>query len=211
VSKKKSKAQRSHERLVQIELRQQELLLTQAQVEHDEFMAKRAGQFFLHGDITAESSEALIQEMEAYVIAAIGGETTSIALHINSEGGDLSAGLAIHDTLRGFSGAGVQVVTGIRGEACSMAAVVVQAGDYRIMGGASRMMLHQVSSGGAGTTSEIRRQVEHLEATDRALAELFANRSGKFTADWLELQIHDRDLWFTAQEALERGLVDAIA
>jgi ATP-dependent Clp protease protease subunit len=209
VSKKKSKAERLHERLAAIELRQQEIALRQAEAEHDEFQAARVGNFYLFGDIDEESAAKLIKEMDAW-FAAHGPENETISLTLNSEGGELAAGLAIHDALRTYSTLGLEVCIGVRGEACSMAAVVLQAGDYRIMGKASRIMLHQVSSGGAGATSEIRRQVEHLEATDRALAELFANRSGKFTADWLELQIHDRDLWFTPAEALERGLVDAI-
>ena len=90
-----------------------------------------------------------------------------------------------------------------------MAAVVAQAGDTRLMGAASRMMLHQVSSGGAGTTAELRRQVEHLESTDNAIAELIAKRSG-LDAKWLSVEILDRDLWFTPTEALEAGLIDYI-
>lgn len=182
-------------------------------LEHAEFISKTVGMFYLHGEVTAESALGLIQEMERWsVLNALRDDPQPhLTLHINSEGGELAAGLSIHDTLRGLSLTGLHIITGIRGEACSMAAVVSQAGDRRVIGPSSRMMLHQVSSGGAGTTAEIRRQSEHLEATDKTIAELFAKRSGKFSVEWLEQEILDRDRWFTPAEALKVGLVDAIA
>jgi len=181
--------------------------------EHAEFVAKSSGMFYLHGEVTAESALELIKEMELWAVTNVLSSEPSpqLTLHINSEGGELAAGLSIHDTLRGLARMGLQITTGVRGEACSMAAVVLQAGDRRLIGPASRLMLHQVSSGGAGTTAEIRRQSEHLQATDKAIAELFAKRSGKFSVEWLEKEILDRDRWFTPAEALEVGLVDGIA
>jgi len=204
VSKKKI------ETAISVHARLAELELAQAELEHTREMARHAGNFYLLGDITLESAGELVKEMDAWV-AAFSSEEDTISLLINSEGGELAAGLLIHDALRAYNTIGLHVVTGIRGEACSMAAVVAQAGDTRLIGAASRMMLHQVSSGGAGSTREIRDQVEHLESTDKALAELFAKRSGKFTADALAAEILHRDLWLTATEALERGLVDRIA
>ena len=204
---KKSAVGTLQDELTATELR---LEIERAEWEHDAFLAERAGNFYLFGDIDADSAATLIKEMELWY-TAYGDKYDTISLFLNSEGGELAAGLAIHDTLRGLSSIGAHVNVGVRGEACSMAAVVLQAGDTRLMGGASRLMIHQVSSGGAGTTAEIRRQSEHLQATDKALAELFAKRSGKFSAEWLEKEILDRDRWFTPAEALEVGLVDAIA
>ena len=196
--------------LDEIEYREREMAAERAELEHDAFLGERAGNFYLFGDIDGDSAEKLIREMDLWW-ASWGGRHDSISLTINSEGGELAAGLAIHDVLRSYSALGLEVCVGVRGEACSMAAVVLQAGDSRIMGPASRLMIHQVSSGGAGTTAEIRRQSEHLQATDKAIAELFAKRSGKFSVEWLEKEILDRDRWFTPAEALEVGLVDGIA
>jgi ATP-dependent Clp protease protease subunit len=196
--------------LDEIEYREREMAAERAELEHDAFLAERAGGFYLFGDIDADSAEKLIREMELWFIA-YGHRHEAMCLFLNSEGGELAAGLAIHDTLRSYSALGLHVSVGVRGEACSMAAVVLQAGDSRIIGPASRLMLHQVSSGGAGTTAEIHRQAAHLRETDKAIAELFAKRSGKFSVEWLEKEILDRDRWFTPAEALEVGLVDSIA
>jgi len=192
-----------------IERREREMEAERAEMEHDAFLAERAGGFYLFGEIDPDGAEKLIREMELWFIA-YGHKHDSMCLFVNSEGGELAAGLAIHDTLRSYSSLGLHVSVGVRGEACSMAAVVLQAGDTRIIGPASRLMLHQVSSGGSGSTIELYRQVDHLQATDRALAELFAKRSGKFTPEWLEAEILNKDRWFTPAEALEVGLVDAI-
>lgn len=197
------------DKLATMELRERQLQIEQAEWEHDAFLAERAGNFYLFGEIDPENSFKLIQDMEKWWVA-YGDKYDTISLTLNSEGGELASGLAIHDTLRAFSTLGAHVNVGVRGEACSMAAVVLQAGDTRLMGAASRLMLHQVSSGGTGTTAEIRRQSEHLEATDKAIAELFAKRSGVFTVEWLEKEILDQDRWFGPAEALEVGLIDYI-
>ena len=203
-------SKKKFEAAMDVQARLGEIELAQAEMDHAKELARHAGNFYLVGDITLESAAELVREMDTWV-TAFREDYDTISLVINSEGGELAAGLFIHDALRAYSAIGLKVVTGVRGEACSMAAVVLQAGDCRMVGAASRIMLHQVSSGGAGSTREIRDQVEHLEDTDLALADLFAKRSGKFTAEWLEAEIRHRDRWFTPAQALEAGLVDHIA
>jgi ATP-dependent Clp protease protease subunit len=69
-------------------------------------------------------------------------------------------------------------------------------------------MMHQPSAGIGGTTADIAIQAESIEYTKRAIEQIIAERTGQP----VETIAHDsdRDRWFTAQQALDYGMVDAI-
>jgi ATP-dependent Clp protease protease subunit len=69
-------------------------------------------------------------------------------------------------------------------------------------------MMHQPSGGLGGTASDIRIQAEQMLYTKAKMAELIARHTGQ-TVETIERD-SDRDRWFTADEALEYGLVDEV-
>ncbi len=131
-----------------------------------------------------------------------------VTLLINSPGGSVSAGLGVYDTMRMISNDVVTIATGL---AASMGQFLLTAGTRgkRFAQPHARILLHQGSAGLQGSPIDIAIQAENLDHVNRVMTELTAEHTGQ-SYD----QVHadsDRDRWFTAQEALAYGFVDAIA
>ncbi|MEY4366279.1 MAG: ATP-dependent Clp protease proteolytic subunit [Actinomycetota bacterium] len=130
-----------------------------------------------------------------------------IWLYINSPGGSVTAGMAIYDTMQFVS---CDVATVCMGLAASMGQFLLTAGaaGKRYTLPNARIMMHQPLAGLRGQASDIAIQAEQLRYTKKRMAELIAHHSGqsieKIQAD------SERDNWFTADEAKEYGLVDAV-
>lgn len=130
-----------------------------------------------------------------------------IFLYINSPGGSISAGMAIYDTMQYIKN---DVVTIAMGMAASMGQFLLTAGakGKRFSLPNANILMHQPSAGLGGSATDIRIQAEQLLRTKKRMSELIAFHSGQsfeqITAD------SDRDRWFTPEEALEYGLIDAI-
>ena len=133
--------------------------------------------------------------------------TRDISLYINSPGGSVTAGMAIDDTM---AYSPCDIATYAMGLAASM-------GQFLLTGGTkgkryalphARIMMHQPSAGVGGTAADIAIQAEQFAQTKREMAELIAEHSGQ-TFEQITKD-SDRDRWFTAQQALEYGLVDHV-
>jgi ATP-dependent Clp protease protease subunit len=132
-----------------------------------------------------------------------------IEIVFNSPGGSVFAGWMLFDVIRGLSRAGHPVTTIAQGMAASMAGILLQAGDVRVIGAESYLMLHEVSTGAIGKVSEIQDTAKLAERLTRQACEVFARKS-TLSAEELYERMSRRDLWLQAEEALELGLVDEI-
>ena len=130
-----------------------------------------------------------------------------ISLYINSPGGSVSAGLAIFDTMRLIPN---DVSTLAMGLAASMGQFLLTAGTpgKRYALPHSRILMHQGSAGIGGTAVDVQIQAENLEYIKGLMTRLTAEQSGQDEAT-IERDA-DRDRWFTAEQAVDYGLVDAI-
>jgi ATP-dependent Clp protease protease subunit len=72
----------------------------------------------------------------------------------------------------------------------------------------SRILMHQGSAGIRGTAVDVQIQAENLEYVKALMHRLTAEHSGQDVAT-IERD-SDRDRWFTADQAVEYGLVDAV-
>jgi ATP-dependent protease ClpP protease subunit len=107
---------------------------------------------------------------------------------------------------------GVQLNTVITGYAYSMGAIVFQAGDHRMMGVYSTMMLHSSSWMLSGEDEKIFHDYALLaEHNRRLVSELFFRRTGLHTARWWEKYIYSgRDRFLSAADCLKLHLVDDV-
>ena len=130
-----------------------------------------------------------------------------IHLYINSPGGSVNAGMALYDTMRFVD---CDVATYGMGLAASMGQFLLTAGTpgKRHALPHTRVMMHQPSAGVGGTQTDIAIQAELFTRQKREVDELQARHSGQ-PVEQIERDC-DRDRWFTAQEALEYGLVDHV-
>ena len=130
-------------------------------------------------------------------------EGDEIEVYINSPGGIIDVGSEIYTLLR----AQKNVKIFITGEACSAASIVAMAG-YCAMSPTALMMVHCVSSGARGNHSTMEHAAEMLRTADRALSTAYIAKTGMSEAEVLEMMEHET--WLTAEQAKERGLVDAV-
>ena len=130
-----------------------------------------------------------------------------ISLYINSPGGSVTAGMAIYDTMRLVPN---DVSTLAMGFAASMGQFLLCVGakGKRYSLPNARIMMHQPSAGIGGTAADIAIQAESHEYTKHRIEEITAEHTGQ-TPETIARD-GDRDRWFTAQQALDYGMVDHI-
>lgn len=129
----------------------------------------------------------------------------TINVHINSPGGDVFEGIAIHNALASYP---ATVNTYVDGLAASAASFIAQAGATRTMGKYAQMMIHDPSGGVWGRAKEMRRMADLLDKIRDTIIGMYADRSGDSKIDWAGMM--DAETWMTAEEAVEFGLADGI-
>lgn len=127
-----------------------------------------------------------------------------IEVYINSPGGVIDVGSEIYTLLKGRKD---NVKIYITGEACSAASVAAMAA-YCEMSPTALMMVHCVSTYAEGNHSSLEHTAEVLRTADRALCSAYVDKSGMTEEEALEMMEHTT--WLTAEQALERGLIDAV-
>lgn len=159
---------------------------------------------WLGDEVSQENANAICAQM---LLLAAEDPDSDIYLYINSPGGSVTAGMAIYDTMQYVK---PDVVTVAMGMAASMGQFLLTAGTKgkRFATPHARILMHQPLGGVQGTASEVRINADLILAMKQELAQITAERTGhtleEITRD------ADRDHWFTAQEALEYGFIDAV-
>ena len=130
-----------------------------------------------------------------------------IYLYINSPGGVVTAGMAIHDTMQYIR---PRVGTVCVGQAASMGSFLLAAGEpgMRMATTNARIMVHQPSGGAQGMASDIEIQAKEILRIRASMNELYAKYTGKSVAD-IEKAM-DRDTFLAADEAKAFGIVDEV-
>jgi ATP-dependent Clp protease protease subunit len=130
-----------------------------------------------------------------------------IYLYINSPGGVVTAGLAIHDTMQYIR---PRVGTLCIGQAASMGSFLLAAGEpgMRVATTNSRIMVHQPSGGAQGMAADIEIQAREILRMRHRLNSLYA----KYTGQPIEAieKAMDRDKFLEADEAKEFGIIDEV-
>lgn len=130
-----------------------------------------------------------------------------ITVFINSPGGSADAGFAIYDLLRFIKPPVTTVVNGL----CASAGILIHlAGDKkrRFCLPESRFMIHQPSTMGRGTASDLDITAKEILKLRDRYNKIIAEACGKQAADVLESA--RRDFWLDAGQALEYGLVHKV-
>lgn len=130
-----------------------------------------------------------------------------IFMYINSPGGVVTAGMAIHDTMQYIR---PRVGTVCIGQAASMGSFLLAAGEpgMRIAMTNARIMIHQPSGGAQGMASDIEIQAKEILRIRHRMNTLYAKYTGK-PIEVIEKAM-DRDKFLEADEAKEFGLIDEV-
>ena len=134
-------------------------------------------------------------------------DKANITVRLNSCGGDLYTGIAIHNTLKGLKGHKTVIVEGI---AASAASVIMCAGDEVQVYPGSMVMIHGV----AGlfydymTLADLKLAIKSFDAAEKAIAEIYSVKTGT-AADTLRSMI-TKETWMVGQEAVDKGFANTL-
>jgi ATP-dependent Clp protease protease subunit len=134
-------------------------------------------------------------------------DKADITMHIDSPGGSVKSGLSMVDVMEYIS---CDIRTVNTGMAASMGSVLLGAGTKgkRSSLRFSKTMLHQTSGGAGGNIQDARINMIEWEKTNKILFELLGSYCNK-SAEQVMLDA-TRDLWLSAEEALEYQIIDEI-
>lgn len=143
------------------------------------------------GGITAKSFSDTLREL---------GDVKALDIYINSPGGSVFDGIAIHNQIRRFNGERIVHIDGI---AASIASVIAMAGDEIRIAANGMIMIHDPWGVAIGTAGDMRKTAESLDKVrDTILDTYIAKTAGKREqiSDWMAAET-----WMNADEAVERG------
>lgn len=159
--------------------------------------------------LVGEVTDALAVQVNSQLRYLNNRSNDDITLIINSPGGSVTAGMAIHDVMNAIES---DVCTVCEGMAASMGAFLLAAGaqSKRKAYPNAEVMIHQPLLGGgiSGQATDIALTAEHILRTKSKINRILAQNTGKTETEIASDT--ERDNWFTADEALEYGLIDEI-
>lgn len=133
-------------------------------------------------------------------------DAKSVDVRINSPGGDVFDGIAIHNALVAHP---ATVNVHVDGVAASIASVIAMAGNKVTMARGSQMMIHEGHTVAVGAAADMRKQADLLDTVSDTIAGFYAERAGGSIGDWRGRM--RKETWYSAEEAVQAGLVDEVA
>ena len=177
--------------------------------DYDIFLPTRT--LFFFSDIDENNVHTLIKNL--HILDNSGTETVTIKLY--SEGGDVTAGLSAINAIRAMKSY-VRIVC--YGEVSSMATVLLQAADERVMMPDSILMIHEGSQSISGHPKNNEAWLKYYKQMDNRCYEIYLEKINdkrrqikkkKMTKEELK-KLLEFDSILTAQQAVSLGLADRI-
>lgn len=166
------------------------------------------GEIFIYGDITRyrwDEEDTTANSFKEDLNAL--GDVSIINLYINSPGGSVFEGVAIHNMLKRHK---AKVNVYIDALAASIASVIAMAGDTIFMPKNAMMMIHNPWTFAMGNAKELRKVADDLDRISVSAIETYLQKAGdKLDEDTLK-QMLDDETWLSADEAFEYGLCDVV-
>jgi len=154
------------------------------------------GADFFGGGITAKMvTDAIAQA----------GHFESITLSINSPGGDLFEGVAIHNVLKA---SGKPVNVEIIGLAASAASLIAMAGGNIVAMPGSVMMVHEAMAFCQGYSADMTKMAAVLDTVTSSAADLYVAKTKLSKTKVMALM--EAETWMEPKEAVELGFADEV-
>jgi ATP-dependent Clp protease, protease subunit len=168
----------------------------------------RLRDIYLIGDIDKDSARLVIERLREL---ANDGKRP-ITLYINSAGGNVTDGLAIHDAVRHLVLRGVEITIVVQGMAYSMGSVVLQAASpgRRLAFPHSWIMIHEPAKwAGWQSTTAAAQHLDRLKQMQSQIYRILSYRSGKPLRQIIR-DTKRTDFYLDAAKAKEYGLIDEV-
>ena len=167
---------------------------------------EKTGELTLYGEISNETwwgDEVTPKEFKADLDNL--GDIGTLNIYINSPGGDVFAGQAIHSMLKRHPSHKNVYIDGL---AASIASVIAMSGDTIFMPKNAMMMIHNPWTIGMGNAIEFRKLAEDLDKIRESLVAAYEGHSTLTRDEIIELM--DEETWLTATECEEYGFCDVV-
>jgi ATP-dependent protease ClpP protease subunit len=128
-----------------------------------------------------------------------------VVVNINSPGGDMFEGLAIYNLLREHKG---EVTVRVLGVAASAASVIAMGADKVQIARSAFLMIHNAWVVAVGNRHDMRAMADTLEPFDRAMADIYAARTGEEMKAIGKLM--DSETWIGGSDAVDQGFADSL-
>jgi ATP-dependent Clp protease protease subunit len=168
----------------------------------------RLRDIYLIGDIEKETARQCIERLRELA----SDNQRPINVYINSAGGNVTDGLAIHDAIRHVISRGVEVTIVVQGMAYSMGSIVLQAASEgrRLAFPHSWIMIHEPAKwAGWQSTTAAAQHLERLKQMQDQIYKILSTRSGKPLRQIIR-DTKRTDFYLDAPNAKEYGLIDEI-
>ena len=155
---------------------------------------------WIHGSIGDWDIDAidLIQALQSV-------SEQDVQLRVLSDGGSVYQGLGMYNAIKAHKGKTSAIVDGV---AASIASYLIMACDEVQMPQNAKLMIHNPSMGAWGGESELESALTQLKNAKTTIAEGYADKSGLSLDDVLAAMV--KETWYTAEQALEAGLIDKV-
>lgn len=130
---------------------------------------------------------------------------SELEVHLNSPGGDVFDGLAIHSSLSQHPASVTVIVDGL---AASAASFIAMAGDRVEIARNAQMMIHDAHGLVIGNAIDMAEMAEQLDKVSDNIADIYTQRAGGTVDQWRALM--RAETWYTGEEAVTAGLADAL-
>ena len=170
--------------------------------------AERLRDVYLIGDIEKDTAKTVIERLRELA----NDSSKPITLYVNSAGGNVTDGLAIHDAVRHLVMKGAEINIVVQGMAYSMGSIVVQAASpgRRFAFPHSWIMIHEPAKwAGWQSTTAAAQHLDRLKQMQSQIYRILAERSGKPLRQIIR-DTKRTDFYLDAEKAKEYGLIDEI-
>lgn len=169
---------------------------------------------FIDGHIVDASTKAYLDEwyddqpsvsFKSFRDQILNSGRKNIRITINSQGGQVTDAMAMHDFIKQLENDGYTIETIGMGLVCSAATYILSAATNSKISPNSWYMIHAVSGGAWGTVEDIENYAPTLRTFNDSIRDFYVNLTGKTEeqiTDWMS-----RDTWFTGKQAVENGFV----
>src|SRR5437588_7178970 len=171
-------------------------------------IVERLRDVYLIGDIEKATARQAIERLRDLA----NDNNRPITLYMNSAGGNVTDGLALHDSIRHIVSRGIEVTIIVQGMAYSMGSIVLQAASdgKRFAFPHSWIMIHEPAKwAGWQSTTAAAQHLERLKQMQDQIYKILSSRSGKPLRQIIK-DTKRTDFYLDAQKALDYGLIDAI-
>jgi ATP-dependent Clp protease protease subunit len=170
--------------------------------------SERLRDVYLIGDIEKDAARAAVQRLRELAAAS----SKPITVYLNTPGGNVTDGLAMHDVIAHLVRQGLEVTVVVQGMAYSMGSVVIQAASpgRRLAYQHSWIMIHEPAKwAGWQSTTAAAQHLDRLKQMQAQIYRILAERSGKPLRQIIR-DTKRNDFYLDAAKALEYGLIDQI-